>query len=96
MQIAKKNPAKLTRLSYKADAQGMWKAVREIIGNKTRPPVNNGNLSASDLNNYYASISHDLQYTAPPIKKTAVEKTFFSRKSNSFNNIKSEENSCGA
>ena len=60
--IAEVNATKLAHLSYKTGAQTLWKTVREM----TKP--NNHNCkedinapSASDLNRYYAHISHDDQ-----------------------------------
>jgi len=66
------NSTELCRVDVIADAKTMWTKVWQVTGrSKTSNTVcNNATITAGSLNNYYAAISDDVNYSAPCVKST--------------------------
>ena len=72
--ITKFNSSKLSSLSLKTDSHAVWSEVRRITkptAIKTRETPILSNITSDALNSYFASISTDPAYSAPPLKTTA-------------------------
>ena len=72
IKITKLNSNRYRNHSSRTDSSELWSEVRDIMGkNPTKdcklPPT----ITADTLNTYYARISHDNNYTCPPLKLTA-------------------------
>ena len=61
---------RLCKIGGKVDAKEMWAAVRQLTGRQQRAGPIDG-ITAESLNNHYAAISTDLNYSSP-IRKTAA------------------------
>jgi len=67
------NSAELSRVDVLANPQNMWAKVRQLTGRSktTGSASTNPTITAAVLNDHYASISTDANYTAPHVKSTA-------------------------
>jgi hypothetical protein len=67
------NSAELSRVDVLSDCRSMWSKVRQLTGrSKSLNAVSrNSAITADVLNNHYAAISTDANYTAPSVKDTA-------------------------
>ena len=68
--ITKRNKARLTRVDSRINAKSVWAAVRQLTGKKQEPLAVDG-VDAHTLNQHYARISTDKQYS-PPLPKLTV------------------------
>jgi len=70
------NSTELCRVDVIADAKIMWTKVRQLTGqSKTSNTVcNNATITAESLNDHYAAISDDVNYSAPCVKSTVNNK----------------------
>ena len=75
--ITRRNKTRLSSLNHKTDAKSVWKAVRQVTGAKHSVTAVDG-ISAESLNNHYANISTDQDYSQPKYKSTcSVENQVF-------------------
>jgi len=65
--ITRHNANQLRQLQSDDGAQALWTKVREITGKSRAPPTQSG-LTASLLNDHYATVSTDSTYTLPLCK----------------------------
>ena len=70
MQSKKFNSAETSRVDVLANPKNMWAKVRQLTGRSKNRVSTNSELTASMLNDHYAAISTDADYTAPGIKLT--------------------------
>ena len=68
-EITYRNKSRLSGLSHKTDAKSVWKAVRQVTGTKYSVTVADG-ISAESLNDHYANISTDQDYSQPKLRST--------------------------
>jgi len=68
-EITYRNKSRLSGLSHKTDAKSVWKAVRQVTGTKHSVTVADG-ISAESLNDHYANISPDQDYSHPKLRST--------------------------
>ncbi|HSN24566.1 MAG TPA: reverse transcriptase family protein, partial [Methylomicrobium sp.] len=70
--IRKHNSAELSRVDILSDPRSMWAKVRQLTGRSKSANVTSHNtaITADVLNDHYAAISTDANYTAPSIKST--------------------------
>jgi len=55
----------------RTDAKGLWTAVKKLTGRRYQAGPVDG-ITAEQLNNHYAAISTDSQYTPPALKQTTL------------------------
>ena len=67
--VTYRNKSRLSGLSHKTDAKSVWKAVRQVIGTKYSVTVADS-ISAESLNDHYANISTDQDYSHPKLRST--------------------------
>ena len=70
--IKSHSSAELCRVDMLSDQKSLWDKVRQLTG-RSQSAVNacqNPDITAASLNNHYAAISSDANYTAPSIKNT--------------------------
>ena len=67
------NSAELSRVDILSDPKSMWAKVRQLTGRSksANATSNNTAITADALNDHYAAISTDANYTAPSTKSTA-------------------------
>ena len=62
--ISKSTKSRLSHISLRRGTKGVWAAVRELTGRKRQVAVVDG-ITAQSLNDHYAAISTDSQYSIP-------------------------------
>ena len=72
--ITKRNKTLLTNIDPRSGTKELWEKVRELTKRTSivQPP---NTISAESLNQHYATISYDQQYSAPQAKHTALHTT---------------------
>ena len=77
--VAIKNcSAELSRPDVLSNATGMWKKVRQLTGRTKHTESNSASICADTLNDHYAAVSTDVNYTAPSVKHTVCNRDVFS------------------
>ena len=69
--IARRGKARLSRINGKTDAKEMWAAVRQLTGRRQEAGIVAG-ITAESLNEHYAAISTDANYTPPLLKHSTA------------------------
>lgn len=69
--IRKFNSAELSRVDVLSEPRGMWAKVRQLTGRDKSAMHQNTTFSADQLNDHYAAVSTDANYSAPMVKSTA-------------------------
>jgi len=59
------------QLKHIDDAKDLWAAVRKLTGRRQQAGPVDG-ITAEQLNNHYAGISTDIQYSQPALKQTTL------------------------
>ena len=70
--IIKSNAAQFKGVDENIDAGEMWKKVKQLTSGASKTEFEN-NVTATDLNEYYASISTDSTYQSPARKQTVAQ-----------------------
>jgi len=71
--IIKHNKTRLSRLNPRTRTKEIWAAVRQLTGRRQEVSKVDG-VNAESLNEHYARISTDANYTAPPRKHSACNR----------------------
>jgi len=69
--IARHSQQQLKHIDARTDAKGLWTAVKKLTGCRYQAGPVDG-ITAEQLNNHYAAISTDSQYTPPALKQTTL------------------------
>jgi len=69
--IARHSQQQLKHIDARTDAKGLWTAVKKLADRRHRAGPVDG-ITADQLNNYYAGISTDSQYTPPALKHNTL------------------------
>ena len=70
--------AEFSRPDVLSNATDMWKKVRQLTGRTKNTESNSVSICADTLNDHYAAVSTDANYTAPSIKHTVSNRDVFS------------------
>ncbi len=71
-EIRRQRQNRLSRIDHKSDVKEVWSVVRELTGKSQTGQAAVSGITATILNQHYASISTDAAYQAPPQKRTAA------------------------
>jgi len=72
--MARRSKARLNRINGRTDAKQMWTAVRQLTGRRQEAGDVAG-ITADSLNEHYAAISTDANYTPPLLKHSTATST---------------------
>ena len=70
-EIARHSQQQLKHIDGRTNAKGLWAAVKKLTGRRQHAGPVDG-ITAEQLNNHYARISTDSQYTPPALKCTTL------------------------
>jgi hypothetical protein len=71
-EMTRHGKTRLSKIGGKTDAKDMWAAVRQLTGRQQEAATVDG-ITAESLNDHYAAISTDPDYTPPLHKQTATD-----------------------
>ena len=68
------NTAELSKVDVLSDTSSMWAKVRQLTGRDKSSDMCTAAVTADELNDHYAAISTDAQYTAPAVIQTVNDR----------------------